>query len=150
MRTGRWFHQADDGRIEEHDMSRQYRNHIERMAAPGERPAFADSPDLRDKFAAAALTGLLAAHAGDGVPMPKTNRLAEWSYDLADAMLAARRLFPPTAAQDAGDATAFAAEAARVATPGYAPTVDGFVETEETHAELPEHLRGRDYGQPVG
>ena len=42
--------------------------------------------DLRDYFAAQALQGLIA----DGVGSLMDEELANWSYDLADAMLKAR------------------------------------------------------------
>jgi hypothetical protein len=47
-------------------------------------------PDLRDHFAAAALTGYLAAFTGDR-PMPDARATAEGCYEYADAMLAYRR-----------------------------------------------------------
>jgi hypothetical protein len=45
---------------------------------------------LRDRFAAAAITGLLAESKG-----PDPNILAQNAYQLADAMLAARKLPRP-------------------------------------------------------
>jgi len=45
---------------------------------------------LRDYFAAKALTGYLAAHAGDGVELPEDSRAACRAYKLADAMLVER------------------------------------------------------------
>jgi hypothetical protein len=48
-------------------------------------------PDLRDRFAAAALTGYLAAHTGRDIPMPNAQAAAEHCYRYAAAMLAERR-----------------------------------------------------------
>jgi len=45
---------------------------------------------LRDRIAIAALNGLLAAHAGEGIPLPKRERAAALAYAYADAMLAER------------------------------------------------------------
>jgi CO dehydrogenase/acetyl-CoA synthase delta subunit len=47
------------------------------------------TPDLRDRFAAAALTGYLAAFTGDQ-PLPNGQAMAFNCYDYADAMLAER------------------------------------------------------------
>lgn len=67
---------------------------------PANPPAFArptsDVPGqpgmtLRDYFAAAALTGYIAGHAGDAsIKFPKDADAAKNAYDLADAMLARR------------------------------------------------------------
>lgn len=43
--------------------------------------------ELRDRFAMAALTGMLTV--GDSA-LPRPNDAAEWSYEYADAMLKAR------------------------------------------------------------
>jgi hypothetical protein len=48
------------------------------------------TPDLRDRFAAAALTGYLAAFTG-GRPFPGPEAVAIECYVYADAMLAERR-----------------------------------------------------------
>lgn len=45
-----------------------------------------DTPTLRDQFAMAALTGLLSCEETSGDP----DEFAEWSYEYADVMLAAR------------------------------------------------------------
>ena len=46
--------------------------------------------ELRDYFAGKALEGILAAHAGEGVPLPEAWALAADSYRYANAMLAER------------------------------------------------------------
>lgn len=46
-----------------------------------------DMADLRDHFAAQALAGYVAAHAGDGVGLPDFDRAAKWAYGCADAMI---------------------------------------------------------------
>lgn len=51
-----------------------------------------DPDDLRDLFAAHALGGYLAAHAGVGVSMPSPDLAAKRAYGYADAMLTVRRL----------------------------------------------------------
>lgn len=43
---------------------------------------------MRQFYAAAALQGLLAAHADTDVKIPKSDALAKWAFDLADAMIA--------------------------------------------------------------
>lgn len=48
-----------------------------------------DYARLRDYFAAAALTGLLAGHA-DTTKLPTGDEAAEWAYEYADAMIAER------------------------------------------------------------
>lgn len=45
---------------------------------------------VRDQFAAAALTGFLAAHSSDEAQIPPPNEAASWAYQYADAMLAVR------------------------------------------------------------
>jgi len=45
---------------------------------------------LRDYFAAQALTGCLAAFAGENVGLPPPHRAAAQAYEYADAMLKAR------------------------------------------------------------
>lgn len=58
---------------------------------------------VRDYFAAAALTGYIAAHAGDHVSLPGDDDAALTAYAIADAMLQARRMAPdatPPAKQD--------------------------------------------------
>ena len=45
---------------------------------------------MRDGFAVVALQGILAAHAGEGIPLPKPERAAVQAYEYADAMLAER------------------------------------------------------------
>jgi hypothetical protein len=47
-------------------------------------------PDLRDRFAAAALTGYLAAFTGEDVTLPNPRTTAKCCYEYADAMLAER------------------------------------------------------------
>jgi hypothetical protein len=47
-------------------------------------------PDLRDHFAACALTGYLAAFTGDRL-LPDPRAAAKGCYEYADAMLAERR-----------------------------------------------------------
>lgn len=47
---------------------------------------FGQTPTLRDQFAMAALTGLVARHSNDIY----CDVMAEWAYDFADAMLAER------------------------------------------------------------
>jgi hypothetical protein len=64
-------------------------NKDQRTAAGG------DGMTLRDYLAGQALTGILAAHAGEGVALPSANDAAEDAYEYADAMLAHRR--KPTA-----------------------------------------------------
>ena len=49
---------------------------------------------LRDYFAAAALTGYLAAHADGETALPKKVEIAEYAYRMADAMLVERRKKP--------------------------------------------------------
>jgi hypothetical protein len=58
----------------------------------GQFPAF-DSVSLRDYFAAAALQGILSSHSGE-VSLPDDAKAAKWSYQAADAMLAARLKTP--------------------------------------------------------
>ena len=77
-------------------------NNDQRQAAGGN--AFPDQyyPGLtiRDYFAAAALTGYLAAYAGDGIALPDEKNAAQAAYEYADAMLTARAkptTIPPTA-----------------------------------------------------
>jgi hypothetical protein len=48
-----------------------------------------DEADLRDQFAMAALTGYISADTEYQCP---ATHLAEWSYDVADAMLEARKV----------------------------------------------------------
>jgi hypothetical protein len=60
--------------------------------------------ELRDQFAAAALTGLLA---WDGSHAVSVDHMAAWSYQFADAMLARRA--QPTADAPAPASTAPAA-----------------------------------------
>jgi len=55
---------------------------------PREALAF-DSMTLRDYFAAAALTGLLASHSGE-IELPDDDKAAKWSFAFADAMIARR------------------------------------------------------------
>ncbi len=43
---------------------------------------------MRDWFAGTALTGLLASDADQNLP---ADRVAQWAYDQADAMIAARK-----------------------------------------------------------
>lgn len=47
-----------------------------------------DEEALRDKFAGQALSGIISA---DGTPAPDWDRCAKNAYDLADAMLKARK-----------------------------------------------------------
>ena len=58
-------------------------------------PAFAphcgSGVTIRDYFAAAALTGILAMCAGRHINGGDDELMAEQAYDLADAMMAARR-----------------------------------------------------------
>jgi hypothetical protein len=54
----------------------------------GQKTAF-DGITVRDYFAAAALTGLLASHTGE-VQLPADAKAARWAFELADAMLKAR------------------------------------------------------------
>lgn len=61
-------------------------------------PAFPTSPDhaldgmsLRDYFAAQALAGYLAGHAGDDTPFPNSADAAKSAFLYADAMLRERR-----------------------------------------------------------
>jgi hypothetical protein len=49
-----------------------------------------DGMTLRDYFAAAALTGYLAGHAGDGIFIPHEKTAAVRAYEFADAMIAER------------------------------------------------------------
>lgn len=55
--------------------------------------AWDNAPDelsTRGFFAAAALTGFLAAHAGDGVSLPDCETAADRAYGYADAMMKRR------------------------------------------------------------
>lgn len=52
--------------------------------------AFAGGMSLRDYFAAAALTGIIAAYTGQDVPLPATGMAAANAYDYADDMLKKR------------------------------------------------------------
>ena len=71
---------------------------LDRMAGvdqPAHRPSH-----VRDHFAAHALAGVLAAHAGsDGngepMPLPTAKEAADMAYEYADAMLRRRGPFPP-------------------------------------------------------
>lgn len=56
----------------------------------GKAQAF-DALTVRDFFAAHALAGYLAAHAGDETALPGRAEAAKNSYKLADEMLKARR-----------------------------------------------------------
>lgn len=49
------------------------------------------SGDLRDDFAAAALTGLVAQADAPGKDNTSREDFAAWSYEMADAMLSARK-----------------------------------------------------------
>ncbi len=55
---------------------------------PAKTLAF-DHLELRDYFAAAALTGILASHSGE-TALPADDKAAKWSYQAADAMLKER------------------------------------------------------------
>lgn len=45
---------------------------------------------LRDWFAGQALSGIIASHADSDMPLPSASKTAQWAYDYADALLAAR------------------------------------------------------------
>ena len=49
---------------------------------------------LRDYFAAAALTGIIACHADSDPRLPEDDKAAKWAYEYAGAMLAAREPKP--------------------------------------------------------
>lgn len=51
------------------------------------RSAF-DGLTVRDYFAAAALQGLISAHAGDEISLPDPAAAAKWAQEYADALLA--------------------------------------------------------------
>ncbi len=55
----------------------------------GEYGAYTAGMTLRDYFAAAALSGIVAAHSGE-TALPADDKAARWSYQAADAMLAER------------------------------------------------------------
>lgn len=57
---------------------------------------------IRDQFAAAALTGILASHAGDAdLKLPTEAAAAKWAYEYADAMLRHRQ--PPAPVGEGDD-----------------------------------------------
>jgi hypothetical protein len=60
----------------------------------GSKIELADGVTLRDYFASQALAGYLAAHAGDGICLPKREDAALRAYEFADAMLKARQPRP--------------------------------------------------------
>lgn len=55
----------------------------------GQKAAF-DGITVRDVFAAFALAGYLAAHAGEDIELPKRADVAAYSFRMADEMLKAR------------------------------------------------------------
>ena len=58
-------------------------------ARQGRQTGF-DSLSLRDYFAVHAMSGYMAAHAGDETTLPKRGELAAYAYQLADEMLKQR------------------------------------------------------------
>ena len=54
---------------------------------------------LRDWFAAAALSGIIACHADSDERLPDEKKAAKWAFEYADAMIAARE---PKPAEDIG------------------------------------------------
>lgn len=65
-------------------------------AFPTTTPFTDEGMSIRDYFAAAALQGILAAHAGpDNLIFPTDKEAARMAYSAADAMLRARQEWSP-------------------------------------------------------
>jgi hypothetical protein len=66
------------------------RDTYERLLDAKEREEKASDITVRDYFAAKALQGYLAGHAGDKYKFPEWEHVSKMSYEIADAMLKAR------------------------------------------------------------